>query len=364
MEKIRAPVFLGASKPLEIMEFERPKLKNEEVLVKMTLAGICGSDARIWRNPRSEFEIDGPIIFGHENVGVVDELGPGRRYDYVGQELEVGDYVVFASSAPCKKCYVCNVLNEPALCKSGVQYGLSSISEEPHLRGGYGEYVHLVPNAGLIKIPGKDYINKALLSVIGNKTIVAGFRIMNGMSAGDVVIVQGSGPIGLAATLQAKLSGASRVITVGAPASRLEIAKKLGASDTVSIEEHRTPGERVKLIDELTGGIGADVVIEASGARTAVEEGLSMTRQGGKYLLIGIGERTVDPYPITRKNLKIFGSYSATPADLLKAINSMKNAEIPFEKLFTHKFGMEEATEGLKAVDALEPVIALIDHKK
>lgn len=362
MNKIRAPVFTEAGKPLEIREFERPKLRKEELLVKMTLAGICGSDTRIWSNPRAEFEVNGSMIFGHENVGVVDELGPDRRFDYVGQELNVGDYVVFASSAPCKKCYTCNVLNEPALCKNGVPYGLSPITEVPHLRGGYGEYVHLVPNAGVIKIPDKNHMEKALLAVIGNKTIVAGFRIMNGMTAGDTVVVQGCGPIGLAATLQAKLSGASRVIVIGAPDKRLELARQLGATDTISIEDHNNPEERAKLVDELTGSVGADLVIEASGAKSAVDEGLSMTRQGGKYLLIGIGERKVDPYPITRKNLRVFGSYSATPADLFKAISSMGNTEIPFNKLFTHRYSMEEATEGLRAVDNLEPVIALIDH--
>lgn len=362
MTKIRAPVFVGVKKPLEIREFERPVLRKEEVLVKMKFAGICGSDARIWSNPHSELEVDGPIIFGHENVGVVEEMGPERQTDYIGQKLAVGDLVVFASSAPCKKCYTCNVLNEPTLCRSGVVYGLSPITESPHLRGGYGEYVHIVPNAGIIKIPDRSYVEKALLAVIGNKTIVAGFRIMGGMTAGDTVVVQGCGPIGLAATLQSRLSGASRVVTIGAPANRLEIAKKLGATDTICIDDVKSPDERVKIVEDLTGGIGADVVIEASGARTAVEEGLKMARKGAKYLLIGIGERTVDPYPITRKNLKVYGSYAATPADLHKAITAMRNVDLPIDRLFTHRFRMEDATEGLKSVDRLEPVIGLIDH--
>lgn len=364
MAKIRAPVFVNAKKPLEMREFDHPELREEEVLVKMKIAGICGSDARIWQNPRAEFGMSGPIIFGHENVGVVDEMGPQRRYDYIGQELNEGDYVVFASSAPCKKCYTCNVLNEPALCENGVAYGLSPITELPYLRGGYGEYVHIVPNAGIIKIPDKSYINKALLAVIGNKTIAAGFRIMNGMTAGDTVVVQGSGPIGLAATLQSRLSGASRIITIGAPENRLRIAKQLGATDTIYIDDARTPEERVKLVNEFTGGTGADIVIEASGGRTAIDEGLEMARKGGKYLLIGIGERKIDPFPVTRKNLRVYGSYSATPADLHKSISAMRNVELPFEKLFTHRFAIDEATEGLKAVDSLEPVIALIDFDK
>lgn len=355
-------MFVGAEKPLEMREFEIPQLGPGEGLVSMKYAGICGSDARIWHDPEAQT----PMIFGHENVGVLEKLGEGKRFDAVGQEIAEGDHVVFCSAAPCGSCYTCNVLREFTQCTRGVNYGLSPCDTRPYLRGGYGEYVHLVPSAGIVRIPGKDFVEKALLAAIGNKTLVHGFRRMNGISAGDRVLVQGSGPIGLAALVQSRLNGA-QVIVVGAPERRLQLAKDLGADATINIEEVGKPGDRVKAVEELTDGKGADVVIEASGGSTACDEGLQMVRIGGKFLLIGIDEtkrRRMDPYLVTRKGVSVHGTYAATPSDLYRAMLSLRDISIPFDRIFTHRFPMADATEGLKAVDRLEPVIALIAHEK
>lgn len=363
MAKCRAPVFVGADKRLEVREYDLPDLKAGEVLVKMMTAGICGTDVHMWHNPKTP----APMIFGHENVGVIAELGEGKKLDAVGQEINEGDLVVFGGFVPCGSCYTCTIAKEPTSCRKGITYGTTSNNTPPYLRGGYAEYVHLVPNAGIVKIPSERQVKKALLAVIGNRTIVHGFEKIGGLQAGDTVLVQGSGPIGLAALIQSKLSGAGRIIMVGAPESRLKVAKDLGADQVVNIEEAKAPDDRVRLVNDLTEGRGADVVIEASGGSTAVEEGIMMTRIGGKYLIIGqatdYGPRAINPYNITRKQLRVAGSWAAMPHHLFRAMQTLRDLEIPLDKLFTHRFRVEEATEGLETVDSLQSIIAVIQHK-
>ena len=362
MTKCMAPVFVGAEKPLELREFDIPQVGAGEGLVRMVYAGICGSDAREWHNPETET----PMIFGHENVGVLEKLGEGKKYDAVGQEISEGDYVAFCSVAPCMNCYTCVVLKEFSQCERGIKYGLSRCDSRPYLRGGYGEYVHLMPGVGIVKIQGKEHIQQALLAAIGNKTLVHAIQRANGISAGDTVVVQGTGPIGLSAIVQAKLCG-GRVIAIGAPSHRLDLARSLGAIKTLNIEELKTPKERVRAISDLTDGKGADVVIEASGASTACDEALQMVRIGGKFILVGMDmtkRRTMDPFQVTRKGIHVTGTYAASPTDLYKAMLDLRDVEIPFDRIFTHKFPMVEATEGLLSVDRLEPVIGLIDHSR
>lgn len=362
MARCRAPVFVEANKPLKLREFEIPNLGKEELLVEMKIAGICGTDVHMWHDARTE----APMIFGHENVGIVKKLGARKRFDAVGQSIHEGDWVVFGGVVPCGECYACIVAKEPTVCERGLHYGTSPIRESPYLRGGYAEYVHLVKGAGIVKFPGKKYMAKAMLAVIGNRTLIHGFEKMGGIQAGDTVVVQGSGPIGLAAVVQSKLAGAGQIIVLGAPKPRLRLAREVGGDVTINIVEVKKAEERVMMVKSMTEGRGADVVIEASGGSTAVAEGVEMTRIGGKYLVIGqatdYGPRPINPFYITKNQLKIYGSWAAMPIHLFKAIRSLKNLDLPIDKLITHRFGVEEATEGLRTVSRLESVIAVIQH--
>jgi len=363
MARCRAPVFVGANQPLELQEFELPKLQPGEMLVRMRIAGICGTDVHMWRNPKTL----SPMIFGHENVGEIVELAGGRKLDAVGQAIQEGDLVVFGGMAPCGVCHTCTIAGEPTVCENSVRYGTSPILSPPYLRGGYAEYVHLVGAAGIVRIPDEASIDRALLAVIGNRTLVHGFEKIGGLQAGDTVVVQGSGPIGLAALLQSRLSGANRILVIGAPKARLDLARELGASQVISIEEVREPEERIRVVREATEDHGADVVIEASGGSTAVEEGIRMTRIGGKYLIIGqatdYGARAINPYHLTRRQLRVYGSWAALPQHLFRAMQNLQGLELPMDRLITHRFPVEEATKGLETVDRLESIIGVIEHR-
>ncbi|HZW56024.1 MAG TPA: zinc-binding dehydrogenase [Nitrososphaerales archaeon] len=365
MSKCRAAVLVQANKPLEIREFEIPRPAPGEVLVEMEMAGICDVDARRWRDPKTPV----PMIFGHENVGRISEFGSGTKVDAIGQEVEIGDRVVFGGVIPCGQCYNCVFLQEPANCTNGVRYGGSPITGPPYLRGGYAEYVHLVSKSGIVKVAEKMGLEKPLLAIAGHKALVAGIERIGGISPTDTVLIQGTLPHSIAAVTQARLNGARRVIIMGPSSKRLAVARDLGADVTIdmSSQQAKTPEDRVRLVFDSTEGHGADVIIDTSGIPGAIDEGLRMARPGGKYLVMGqatdYGTSPINTTLIMRKQLRIFGSFSGLPKHLHKAILELERADIPVDKLVTHRFHLDEATTGLEAVDRFESIFAVLEYR-
>jgi L-iditol 2-dehydrogenase len=182
----------------------------------------------------------------------------------------------------------------------------------------------------------------------------------------DTVVVQGAGPVGIAALAVARSAGASRVIVIGAPKHRLAMATRFGADETIDIEEARTPDQRIAVVRELTGGYGADVVLECVGHPSAVVEGMEMCRDGGKYLVLGhycnAGTVAFNPHVITRKQLQVFGSWSSEPRHLRSAIDFLRATadEFPFASMVTHRFGIEKANEALQLTARLEAAKCVI----
>jgi L-iditol 2-dehydrogenase len=364
-EKCRAPVYVAPNNPLEVQEFDVPsKLEQGAALVKMKLSAICGTDVHIWKTGR--WDQRPPIIFGHENVGTLEKIGSGVSMDYAGNKLMEGDLITFRGF-PCGRCFNCSVLGEPTSCTKGIVYGLSTISSPHYLTGGYGEYVYLMPNSIISKVPENIKIEEALLAVVGNHTVLHGFERMGGLNPGDTVVIQGSGPIGLGALIQARAVGAGKTILIGAPQNRLRVGKKLGADEIISIDECSTPERRIRLVKDITNNVGADVVIEASGASTAVEEGIEMARIGGKYLIIGqandYGAKPINPYHIVKKQLKLYGSLASVMKHVSKAMQLINRLEVPTEELITHRFRLEDATRALETSEKMDSIIAVIEHK-
>ena len=265
MEKSKAAVFVGMEKPLEVREFEVAPVTADTALVRMQMAAVCGSDVHYWHLPTTP----APAIMGHENVGVLAALGKNVTKDVLGQPLKEGDRVLFKRSN-CGRCPGC-VLGEN--CKVNPPYGLRPKFEPPYLKGGFSQYVYLDPNPWLLKVPEDLSTERALISNIGNHTLLRGIEKIGGVALADTVVVQGSGPIGMGAIIQTSIAGAGRIILVGAPANRLELGVEMGAGLTIDLADYPTPEARVARVQELTGGQGADMVIECSGGRTAVQEG-------------------------------------------------------------------------------------------
>jgi threonine dehydrogenase-like Zn-dependent dehydrogenase len=188
-----------------------------------------------------------------------------------------------------------------------------------------------------------------------------------GIAMGDTVVVQGSGPVGLNATIFAQLAGALRVLVVGAPGKRLEAARRLGAEDTLNIGEVADSSSRVAWVRERTAGRGADVVIEASGNPAAVLEGLEMLRDAGRYVIVGqytdAGDVTLNPHRhINRRHATILGCWGYEFTHLHRSLQLMAchNARFRWRDLITREYLLEEAGQALEDMERLAVVKAVI----
>ena len=353
----KAGVFVGAGKPLEVQEFPIPEVAPGSALIKMEMAAVCGTDVHATHNPSAPH----PIIFGHENIGVIASLGSDLKYDVLGRPLKEGDRAIFRP-APCGRCYNCTIGN---MCRERPTYGLIGADKPPYIQGGFSQYLYLGDDPWVVRVPDEMSTERALMAVIGNHTVMNGIDKIGGISVGETVVVQGSGPIGMGALNQAKVMGAKRVIVIGAPADRLQLAEEMGADDTVSILEYETPEARIERIMELTDGNGPEVVIECSGAGSAVQEGLSMIRFGGRYLVVGqltdYGDRPINPSLITRKAVLLSGVVGSTYKYIIRSMEAMNTVvKAPVEKLITHHFPLDEINEAFESHETLEAMVAVM----
>ncbi len=358
-ESCLAAVFVGAELPLELQEFPVPDVGPENILVRMNMAAVCGTDAHNWYNPSAPY----PIIWGHENIGEVAKLGASVKTDILGETLREGDRVLF-HSAPCGHCYNCLM---GLRCTNSIHYGNSHVdpASGTMLRGGFGQYLLLDPNPAIIRVPDDMSTERALMSVIGNHTTMSGLRKINAPDPGDTVVIQGSGPIGMGALVQSRARGAARVIMIGAPWHRLALARELGADETIDLADCPTPESRIERVREMTGG-GPDLVVEASGARTSVHEGLQMARYGGKYLVIGLILPTsveMDPSRIAAKDLTVAGVVGSKVENIIRSMRLMRSRiDVPIEKMITHQYPLAQVNEALQSHVDLSAMVPVVNH--
>lgn len=353
---VRAAVLTGFRQPLSIQSFpDPPTLAPGEALVTVEVAGICGTDVHLWLG---QLPIPLPNILGHETAGRIERLGPNLTGDSIkdwrGTPLQIGDRVTWATSIVCGECYYCRTKNQPTRCLTRKAYGISyCASDAPHLRGGYAEKILLRAGTSIFRIP--DAVSSFSLIGAGCALTTA----IHGMERapiewGDTVLVQGTGPVGLASIAVAKASGASQIVAIGGPRHRLDLALAFGASDVIDIAElPDVPARRAKVF-ELLGPHGADQAIECVGHPEAVNEGIELVRDGGQFLVLGqyanAGNIDFNPHIITRKQLRVIGSWGFEPRHVDRAIRLLEQNEAlrdQFAREITHRFPLIEADTAL-----------------
>ena len=335
-----------------------PPLTPGAILGRMRLAGICGTDVHILHG---KVKIPTPAILGHENVAEVLAIGgDAPRFDITGTRIALGQLITWLPKS-CMRCYNCTILGDQSKCEQRIGYGgWLPAAQHPYLVGGFAEYVWLLPGSDVVVIP-PDIKPEAVVIGDALRIMVHGLDRIGGLAYGDTVVVQGSGPVGLMALLLARDAGAGRVIVVGAPPVRLELARTFGADETIDITA-TTAAERIARVLELTNGRGADLIFECAGVPTAVAEGLEMARVNGSYLIAGhygdAGTVPLNPHLINKKQLTITGVWSASNKHFLQGLNLMR--KMPIDQLVTHRFGLAEVNDALITMErqeALKPVI-------
>lgn len=310
----RGAVLRGFHQPLEIDAAEIPAPGPGAVVARITLAGICGTDIHL---SHGNLPIPTPLVLGHEAVGVVAALGEGVTTDFSGNPLAVGDAITWTSSIPCGRCHWCVVEGERTLCETRRIYGINQRWDvAPHLSGGFAEAIYLQPGSAIFKLPAGVTPEMVISLGCAGPTAYHGVVDLTGVKPGETVLVQGAGPVGIAAAMFAHLSGAAQVLIVGGPQERLDLARRMQVgTDWLDIFTVTDPAERLKWVMERTPhGRGADVVLECTGVPTAVQEGMDAARRNGKMLVLGQytdrGTTPINPHVITKKQLTMIGSWA------------------------------------------------------
>jgi threonine dehydrogenase-like Zn-dependent dehydrogenase len=356
-------VMPAPKRPIEIREFVRPDLPPGAALLKTARSEVCGTDVHLWHGRLSG--VPYPIIPGHVSAGVLDSIrGPLAALD--GSTLREGDRVAFFDvHRTCGRCRACTVHRTPTRCPSRRVYGITDSATEG-LLGGWSQYIYLEPGVGIATLPDAvtfdDYIG-------GGCGLLTAVHILEraAISAGDTVLVQGVGAVGLSAIALARLGGASTVFAVGDPPSRLTLAREMGADHVFELSR-TTSAERLAAVRERTHGEGVDVVIEAAGSARAIEEGVTLVRDGGRYVVAGhytdVGPSTINAHQhINRKHLEIRGCWGSEVRHFREALKLLAKhaATIPWHAVGGRTYTLNAINQALADAEAMSITKALVD---
>jgi len=359
---IRAAVMTAPNEPIELWHLDDPQLEPGSILLETVASEVCGTDVHLHHGQLAG--VPYPIIPGHVSVGRVAELRDVVQ-DGLGEPLATGDLVTFYDvTDTCNACWYCTVAQQPNRCPSRRVYGIT-YSATDGLLGGWAERIYLKPGVRVLKLPE---------SLSADDVIGGGCGLFTGFAAadrsrlrlGDTVVVQGAGPVGLAAAAFGSLGGADCVIVVGAPEARLGLAQRLGADVVLSLDAMAAE-DRSEAVRALTGGRGADVVIEASGNPEAVPQGFDLLRDGGTYVIAGhytdAGSIPINPHvDINRKHADIHGQWGTDFRHVVRALKLLSRHvdRLPFAQVIGGRYGLEQAGQALEDVAGLQVTKAII----
>jgi threonine dehydrogenase-like Zn-dependent dehydrogenase len=354
--------------PLRVRQADLPVLEPGGVLLRTLGSEVCGTDVHLWKGQLAG--VPYPIIPGHVSVGRIAALGPPDAdgevpRDIDGLPLTVGQVVTFLDvHGTCGRCWYCTVGRATTRCPRRRVYGVT-MSAADGLFGGWSQYIHLKPGVHVIPLPEGLHWRAFLAGGCGMPTALHAVTLGD-ISFGDTVVVQGSGPVGLCAAVLAQLRGAGTVIVVGGGGARLEAASRFGADAVIDVGS-TTAEERRDTVSALTGGRGADVTIEATGVPGAVPEGMRLSRDAGRYVVVGqytnTGETAFNPHlDLNQKHLDIRGCWGSDAGHMYRAVQVMARYrhQFPWESLISREYRLPQAQQALEAVAQQETVKALI----
>lgn len=315
---MRAAVFQGPG-AIQLEEVEDPRCGEFEAVIRVALCGVCGTDRSIFRG---EYEVQAPLVLGHEYAGTVVEVGGRTDGLSIGDRVAVDPNVVDDVCFYCRRglSHLCQGLRPLGVARSG---GFAELSAVP------ARYLHKLPDA--VSFSEACLIEPLACCVRGIDQAA--------ISVGDLVVVSGAGPIGCLLIQLARMSGAATVVSVEPSPQRRDSALLAGA-DLVC-----TPSEAVGAIRELRGGVGADVVIEASGQLEAAETSFGFVRRGGTVLLFGVypatGRISVSAFRINEDELRVVGSLN-NPSTHSRALELIASRRVNVENVLSHRLQLAD----------------------
>jgi L-iditol 2-dehydrogenase len=350
---------LGGPGELSLRDKPMPVPRKAEVLVRIDAVAICATDLEIiYSGPPAS--IEGGLPFnknftpGHEYMGTVVALGPGV------DELAIGQRVTVEIHAGCGQCKRCREGMYTACLNYGLNYGEQDKGHRANgftTDGGFCEYQ--VNNINTLIAISDEMSDAEATLVVTAGTAMYGLTELGGLVAGESVVVMGPGPIGLLGVAVAKSLGAQPVILTGTRDNRLKIGRELGADHVINV----TKENAVESVRRLTGGLGADYVLECSGAAGAVNDAAHMLNRGGKICLAAFPHEQVpvDVAHIVRNNIYLFGIRGEGRSATHRAEAFMAQKRFDATKIHTHTFPLEDLPTAIRyAKDRVDDAIKVV----
>jgi 2-desacetyl-2-hydroxyethyl bacteriochlorophyllide A dehydrogenase len=326
---------------IQVEDIPVPEISENEVLIKVAAAGICGTDLHFFRG---EWNVKMPIVPGHEFSGEIIKVGEDAK------EFSIGDRVVVEPNILCGSCYFCRMPERNFFCENLIAIGVDT-------DGAFAEYVR-IKKENVYKFP--EHISFEEAAFI--EPVACCLRGLDNVKIkmGDSVAIIGAGPIGLLLLQLAKKAGASKTIQTDYDDARLELAEKLGADYTINVKKQ----DPMLTVKELTKGYGMDVAIEAVGSPEAITQAMRVTRRGGRLNIFGVSPQNatweVKPFDLYNKELTITSSYRS-PFTFQKAVEIVSSGELKLKPLISHIFPIDEIEHAFKILDEkLEKAIKII----
>ncbi|HWB38028.1 MAG TPA: alcohol dehydrogenase catalytic domain-containing protein [Rugosimonospora sp.] len=350
-ERVLAAVRTGPG-TTELREYDLPEIGDDGALLRVEVAGICGTDVKMYSSP----VIAGPVIMGHENVGVLARVGAefARR-----QGVREGDRLFVEHYVGCMRCEWCR-LGEYRHCEGtdwrtnpdARRYGYTSADNPPHLWGGFAQYLYLPWNAVIHKVP--DTVTPELAGLVTPLSNGIEWALVDaGVGYNSTVLIQGPGQQGLSQVVACKQAGASLVIVTGTSrdAARLDVAKRLGADHVIDVQQTDPLTE----IRAVTGGRGVDVVLDCTaGAGVApVLLGVDALKRRAGTLLIQGELASFPDFPVkklTEKAITIRSARGHSFRSCELALAQLASRRFPLELLTTHTYGLADTDQAIRAV--------------
>lgn len=356
---VKAAVLLAPGR-MELQEFPFPEIGDDEALLRVERAGVCGTDAKLYHGDslRKSF----PSILGHEILGRLEHVG---KKMVASHNVQAGDRVVVEAFIPCSDCSFCRE-GLYKFCKQSRSYGFVGADAPQYLWGAFSEFMYVAPNSILHKIA--DHLDPKA-AVVAASCLANGIRWMRtlgGAAIAKPVVIQGVGSQGLSAVVAAKESGAFPIIITGltADAARLALARELGADITVDVEKE----DVLEVVREATSGELADTVLDVSGNARAIALSVKLVKRLGTVVCAGTtaggAPASISTNDIVNKEVRFQGAWSHSFESARQAIRLAETGAYPLEKVISHEFTLEDAEVAVRAmgreIEGLDPIKAAV----
>lgn len=315
MKTAKAAIFIGANQPLEVREYPLSAPEKGQVLLKLCMSGVCGTDIHIMKG---RLAIPAPLILGHELIGEIVEINGGG--------FNIGEKVIFNVATPCGECLLCQN-GDSANCLNFKVAFAQNPDNAPHFFGGFAEYTYGNIN-NLVRIPKEVDYRAASVFPCAGPTITHALKLGgifdNKAKNIKTAVVQGIGPVGMFAAIWLHKAGVENVVIIckNLLSPRRKMTQDIGITRAVD------PENAEEYIHKLTNGVGADLVVECSGNPDAFLQGLNILRNRGIYLVPGqysdSGNVSFGPQLITFKALQIIGSSQYDMTDVIDYLEFLK----------------------------------------